>query len=240
MNNNQNKNGEMGVIGRIIGIFTSPRETFQSIDKRPTWLVPFLIVVIVTMALSYFTLDVQIHDRQAIMRTKDLSQEQLDAIQSQMEGPFKYIGVLAVPIGVIIAWSVLAAVFLFCGNTIMGGDVNFKRMFSVVSWSGLIGLVGTTIIMLLALSKGTFNGVTTSLAVLLPTPELGAHKTILYRLLSKIDIFVIWELAVWIIGVSVIFKFSTKKAATMILSLWGIWVVISILLGSILNVSIGS
>ena len=36
---------EMGLIQRIIGIFTSPGQAFESIRTKPNWLVPTILMV---------------------------------------------------------------------------------------------------------------------------------------------------------------------------------------------------
>jgi len=37
--------GEMGVIQRIINVFTSPEKTFESIRRKPAWVAPFIILI---------------------------------------------------------------------------------------------------------------------------------------------------------------------------------------------------
>ena len=44
----QQSANEIGLVGRIFGVFTSPRKTFENISLKPTWLVPLLILVILT------------------------------------------------------------------------------------------------------------------------------------------------------------------------------------------------
>ena len=34
---------EMSAMQKVIGIFTAPRQTFEAIDQKPTWVLPFLI-----------------------------------------------------------------------------------------------------------------------------------------------------------------------------------------------------
>jgi hypothetical protein len=45
-----------------------------------------------------------------------------------------------------------------------------------------------------------------------------------------------WEMWLWILGLAIIYRISTKKTATYVLSLWGIYIVISIIIGSIIGV----
>jgi hypothetical protein len=149
-----------------------------------------------------------------------------------------YLGVVATPVGILLFWAIFTGILLFCGNTIMGGDGKFKKVFSVVAWSSLIGLVGNILRTLLTVSKGTSQGVSTSLAVMLPTPAWG-QKTFLYRVLERFDLFAIWELIIWIIGLAVIYRFTTKKSATLIIGLWVIYSLFTIVLGGVLGPMFG-
>ncbi len=226
---------EIGPIGRIIGIFTSPRETFESINQKPTWLVPFLMSVILTIVMTFLLTDIGLQDRIDMLQARGVPQEQID-MQSQMqEGPLRYISGIFIPIGTLLVWVVISALFLFGGNTIMGGETKFKKVFCVVAWSSLIGVLGGIIKTPLILSKGTTRGVTTSLAILLPTPELGQSGSVLYRLLTRFDVFTIWTIALYCIGLAAIYQFTTKKAAILVLTLWAIYIIIAVAFGSLLG-----
>ena len=236
MNTEETSVKEMGAMGRIVGIFSSPRETFENIDRKPTWLVPFIIIVIVTLVLGLLAMDIQIKDRLADMEARDIPAERFEATQRQMEGPLKYIGFIVAPIGMLIVWVIIAGILLFVGNTLMGGETKFKKVFSVVAWTSLIGVVGQIVRTFLVLSKGTTRGVGTNLAILLlPTPELGQSPSYLYRFLSQFDVFAIWGLALYIIGLAVIYRFTTKKSATLVIGVWAVYVVLAVVLGGFLS-----
>ena len=232
MGNSTNEK-EMGVLSRIIGVFSSPRETFVSLDRRPTWLVPFIILVIAVVVMQVTLRGVQAQEMVARLEARGMPQEQIEAIQARMQGPASYIGLVVAPIFMLIVWAVIAGLLWFGGNTIMGGTSTFKKMFSLVAWSGLIGFLGIAVKTFLILSKGTTVGVTTSLAAFLPSPELGAAPGILYRLLSKFDLFTIWEMVLWTIGISVMYKFTMKKSACLVGTLWILWIVVSVALGGV-------
>lgn len=235
MNTEADSIKEMGVFSKVAGIFTSPRETFKNVDQRPTWLVPFLIVVVISIVMQFLVMDIGMKDQIARMEARDMSTEQIETMQSRMEGPLKYVGIVFVPVAILAVWAVLSGILLFGGNTLMGGETKFKKVFSVMAWSSLVGIVGQILKTFLILSKGTSRGVVTSLAILLPTPELSQKTPILYRFLSNFDLFTIWELIIWIIGLAVIYRFETKKSAMFVLSLWAIWVLISVALGGLLG-----
>ncbi len=224
---------EIGPVGRIIGIFMSPRETFESIRQKPTWLVPFLISVFFAIVFTFLAMDIVLKDQIALQQARGAPQEQIEAQSSFQEGPLKYISGVFILIGTLVSWVVISGIFLFGGNTIMGGETKFKKVFSVVAWSSLIGVVGGLVKTPLILSKGTSQGVTTSLAILLPTPELGQSGSVLYRLLTRFDVFTIWTIVLYCIGLAAIYQFTTKKAATLVLSLWAIYIIITVAFGSL-------
>lgn len=224
--------GEMSTMQKIIGIYTAPRRTFEAIDQNPTWFLPFIIGVVFFLIFQFLTVDLQMDYRMEMMEARgDIPQEQMDVAKAQMQGPFKYIGFVAGPIVWLIMILIIAALFYVAGNLMIGGDTSFKKVFAIVAWTGLIGVISFIIMTLLILSKGTMHGVALDLSILLDTPAIGEDKSTLYRILSKFDVFVIWEIVLYIIGMSVTYKATVKKAAVPILSLWALWIIVSVAFG---------
>jgi hypothetical protein len=223
---------EMSTMQKIIGIFTAPRNAFEAIDKNPTWFLPFIIGVVFFLIFQFLTMDIQTNYRLEMMEARgDIPAEAMDAARAQMQGPVKYIGFVAGPIVMLIMIVIIAALFYVAGNIMIGGDTSFKHIFAMVNWAGLVGCISLIIMTLLIVNKGTMHGVALDLSILLDTPAVGESKSILYRILSKFDIFVIWQIVLYIIGMSVAYKSSIQKAAVPILSLWGIWIIISVAFG---------
>ena len=224
--------GEMSAMQKIIGIFTAPRITLEAIDKNPTWFLPFIIGVVFFLIFQFFTIDIQMDYRMEMMDARgDIPAESMEAAKAQMQGPFKYIGIIIGPIVMLIMIVIISALFYVAGNLIIGGDSSFKNIFAMINWVGLIGCLSLIIMTLLILSKGTLHGVALDLSILLDTPAIGEEKSVLYRILSKFDVFLIWQMVVYIIGLSVAYKSTVQKAAIPILSLWGIWIIISVAFG---------
>jgi len=235
MTENTGTKKKMGILGRIPGVFISPRETFESVQEKSAWWVPFLITVVLAIVLLFLAYDISVKDHLAGLRVADppATEEQIQQTEVGMRGIGKYIAVGSIPIATLVVWAFLSGCFLLMGNSVLGGDSTFKQVFSMMAWSSLIGSLAGIVKSLLILSKGTVQGVTTSLAVLLPTPELGQKAPIFHRLLSKFDIFTIWQIVVWIIGLAVIYRFETKKSVLIVLPLWGLWIVVSLVLGGL-------
>jgi len=226
----------MDVLSRIIGVFASPKETFTDVDRRPTWLVPFIIVAVAAIIMQVLLHDIGIQDQMARMEASGrLTAEQLETQQARMSGTAGYIGLVFAPIGMLVVYAVLAGLLLFSGNTAAGGSSTFKKMFALVNWSSLIGLVSMAVTAAVILSKGTTIGATISPAAFLQAPTAGTPPTVLFRLLSKLDPFTIWQLGLWVVGISVMYKFTVKKSMIVVGSLWAVWIVISVALGGVLS-----
>ena len=233
MDTESNTVKEMSVWNKIVGIFTSPREALVSINQNPTWLIPFVIGLIFLFIFQFTTLDIQMADQIAKLEARDLPAEQLDAACGQMQGFAKYLGFIIGPMAILIIWVIFAAFFLLFGNWMIGGETSFKKIFSIVAWSSLVGNLSLILLTFLITSKGSTHGIAMDLSLLLATPAIGAEPGLLYLILSKIDFFVIWQIVLWIIGLSVAYNTTTNKAAAPILTLWGLWIIISVSFSSV-------
>jgi len=230
MNTETKSENEMTFLGKILGIFTSPTETFQSIDRKPTWFLAFVVIITCLIITQFLILDIRVEDQLAMMEAQDAPAERLEMARSQSSGGLKYIQLGVMPIAVLLANLVIAGIYILLGNAVMGGDTRFKKVLSVVVWTGFIGIIQSALHTYLTLSKGTSHGVTTSLAVAVPTPPIG-QSTPFYRFLASIDIFTIWSIILLIIGFSVIFNFSRKKSSIMVVSLWIVWTALVVFVG---------
>ena len=53
--NSSNQSGsqqELNAFQKIIGVFFSPTKTFESIDRKPGWIVPVVVILLITVVIS--------------------------------------------------------------------------------------------------------------------------------------------------------------------------------------------
>lgn len=215
----------------LINIFSAPTKAFESLNEKPTWLLPLIIMIVVIVGFQYLTLDITFEYQMAMMEARDLPEASINAARQQMSGGFRYIGMVAAAIFIPIAWVVIAAILLGVSKITISDGVNFKKALSIIAWSSLIGVVSTVLTLILVMSKGTMHGVVLDLAAVLDTPAMGESKSLLYRIFSKIDPFTIWQLILWTIGLKVMGKVDMTKAATPVAIIWIVWVILSVSLG---------
>ena len=225
---------EMSAIQRVVGVYFSPKKTFEYLRERPKWLVPFILICVIALVSNYLVSDIALEERIDHIRMSDrIPEERKDEIIERMEsgasGAQAYIQYVATPVVIFIVLAVVSAIFLFSGNILFGGQATFRQMLSMYTHAGVIALPAAIVRIPLMLAQQT-SRVQTNLAVFM---SADAEQSFLYRLLAKFDLFTIWQVILLIIGISAIYRFASGKATTLILILWGLWIVVSLALGGV-------
>src|SRR3984893_15270682 len=166
-------------IGRIVGVFFSPKATFEDIVRKPSWVLPVVLLTLLSIGVS-FAINQRINWRefmsQQIEKSPRASQLSAEQKQQQIEGgakfspPFTYaIGVLGPILGVLIIGLVMWGAYSVLG----GASTIFGTAFSITAHAFLTGLVSSPLFILILYLKpyGTAdleNPVAANLAALLP------------------------------------------------------------------------
>jgi hypothetical protein len=237
----QEETARLNSIQRLFGTLFSPGETFQDINRKPDWIVPMVLAIVLFVAgnfviLKRLNLDGEKITRQAIEQQlqkqgKSLSDIPQDQLESQIKISAK-IQQVAPIIFTPICVAFLALVF-WGVSIVMGGQTAFKKIFSVTTYSftAVIVVVGILINTLVAFLRNPediniLEGIAaTNPGMLMPA----GTSTILKALLSQFDVINIWFLILMAIGIAAVSKnMKTGKAATVVFGLWAVWIVIKV------------
>lgn len=207
----------MSPVARMIGVITSPRQTFEDIVRRPTWLLPFVLVVVVSVVTSYLLIDLIADAQLEQMQEQQMTEQQIE-MASKMTRQFGWMfAVVTIPLFYVIA----AAVLLFTGNIVLGGTSNFRTIFSVSCWAGIISVVTSAISVPIMLARGVFES-PVSLVFLAPDDK----KSFLYNFFSSIDLFALWFVVVMGIGLAAAYRWANQKGVMVTAFWWLLMVVI--------------
>jgi len=223
----------LGFWGRLVNIFGSPRKTFESIDRKPTWVIPLIIIILLTIISTQMTFPIIMDTQLENLRSNpNIPPERLEAIENQFTENVNTQRIITLVSQIIVTpiiFLALAGIFYLVGTIAMGGDTSYKKVLSVLSWSMCIFILSTIVTVPLIIAKGNMN-VSLSLALLLPGDAIG---TKLHTFLSKFDFFTIWFLAVFATGFGIIYRFTTARAYTAVGILWAIWIALSVALSGV-------
>jgi Yip1 domain len=224
-------------VGRIFGVLFSPKATFQSIVRQPTWIVPVLLSCILflgTVGLfghrggwpSYFGKQVANNSRFQEL-PKDQQQRTL-ALQLKYGVPVAWAEGVFVPF---VGALLMAAILLGLFKGLAGAQFGFKTSLAIVSYAWVPNLIsGLLGIFVIAVKDPTTidlqNIVASNASVFISSDS----AKWLIALLGSVDIFSFWVMLLLAMGYSAAApkKLSTGKAFAWIFSAWLIWVLVKV------------
>lgn len=223
--------------GRIVGVLFSPKPTFEDIARKPSWLLPVLLLVIlgaiVALALNH-KMNWREYTAQQIEKTPQGAQltpeqkEQRITMGAKMAPYFTYIFGIPAPIVLV---AIVAAVMLGAYNLLAGAGVNYRTALAIVAHA-YVALILANILFLVVLflkAPGTLdldNPVATNLAAFLPD---GTPKW-LEAFGKNIDIFVLWITALIALGFAAASPRKLKGATsfTIAFGMLVVWIVVRV------------
>ncbi len=220
---------EPSLLAKIAGVFLDPKRTFTSLDRKPDFIVPMVIMMVVALA-SAIILWPLIQELIAEQMSDAIAEgqvpaEQLETIQKSQ----RIAALVGAPLGAALQILAIALVMFFAGNILIGGQSSYKKILSVFAYTSLIGILASAVTIILAQSKGSME-VYTSLAALFPG---SAKDTVLFKVAGVFDLFKIWELIVASIGMSIVYKVTTQKALSVLGSIYLIFSAVVIIISSL-------
>jgi Yip1 domain len=224
--------------GRIFGVLFSPKPTFQSIARRPTWILPLILVVVVSVGVV-FTFGQRVGWRNFMIRQDQQSartQKQMESMtaeqrQNMIDTQTKLAPIITYPVmvlGIFIYAVVIAAVLMLVFNLIYGTKIGFVPSLAIVSHSWVPGIIGGLLGILILFLK---DPSTVDLEHLVASNG-GAFLADdsakwLVTLLTAFDLFIFWNMILMAIGFSAVDpkKITFGKALGTIVAVWLIYVV---------------
>jgi hypothetical protein len=189
----------------ILQVFYSPSAFFQQLKDQPKVLVPYIVLAIL-FAVSFFLIaDLLV---QLQVESPEL-QEQLQGqpVTDQVRQLLKINVLVGAMLAFLLAPLLAGALAFLVGNFFMGHKARFKQLLSVVLYGEIIYAAGALLLAPLMLAKGSVL-VSLSLGVLAASQ---GPTSVLYLALSKIDLFIIWEIIVVGIGIATVYGIPRNK-----------------------------
>lgn len=223
----------MGALARVFGALFSPRATFQDIARKPGWLLPVVILIILNLAvIGVFSKHVgwrafmekqDLQSRRAQQQMAQMTPQQKEhmiELQIKIAPIFGYVfGVIGVPI----VFLIIGAVFMGIFNATASAALDFKTSFSIAAHAwlpfSLVGLLGILVMYLKPPDTVNIqNLVASNAGALLSTSAPVWQQT----LCSSLDIFSFWVIGLLALGYSVA-RPKKLKIGTTLAWVVGVW-----------------
>jgi hypothetical protein len=193
--------------GRIFGVFFSPKATFEDIVRKPSWLLPVIILALLGLAVA-IGLNQKMNWRefmsQQIEKSPSASTMSAEQKEQRIEAGAKFAPIstyiFGVPAPLILVLAV--ALIMWGAYNVLGGvNVGYKTALSIVSHAYVPVILGNLVFLLVLFLKapGTIdleNPVATNVAAFFPE-DTGKW---LEALGKNLDVFTLWVVALIAIG----------------------------------------
>lgn len=222
---------------RLVNVLLSPDEAFASIARRPDWVVPLLLFLVISVVSGYVFahhVDFTAPAREQMEARGNLTSDQINQ-QLKIVGAFSKIVAYCSPAIAAIVFLVVAAV-LMLAYRMMAGEGRFGQYFSVTLYAWVPQIIQSVIMtVILALRTELTSAadlpilVRSNLAFLVDYHE---HQ-VLFSLLSSLDVFTIWSLILMIIGFAHVSRFSKQKSAAVMITVWGLYTGVKLIFAAV-------
>jgi Yip1 domain len=224
--------------GRLFGALFEPKPTFESIAQRPSWVLPMLILVVLsTVIIAVIGQRVgwrQVIEKQIANSPRAQQQmEQLPAEQRQhvIETQIKVAGIFAyvsVIVGTALGEVVVAALLLAIFNIVAGSKVAFSTSLGIVAHSWMPYVISALLAIVILFIKDPSTIDVQNIVASNPGALLAeGSPRWLVSLLTSLDLFTFWVLVLEAIGYRATNpkKISFGMALGCVAGLWIVYVI---------------
>jgi hypothetical protein len=221
--------------GRVIGVFFSPKGTFEDIVRKPSWLLPAILLTVFSFVVCV-GINQRINWRQyigaQIEKNPDTANMSAEQKEQRLEGgmkfapPFTYVIGVTVPI---LSMLVVALVMWGAYNLLGGANTTYRTSLGITAHAFMTGLVSSALYLLILYLKsyGTVdldNPIAANVAAFLPED---APKWVV-ALGTSLDLFSFWTMILLAIGFATTNprKLRGGKAFAIVFAVWAVYVVL--------------
>ena len=230
MNEEIAESSDQGAWASLWGMLFSPERTAASLARRPRWLLPLALLTLLGVGLSAVVtpkLDMRTMMREAMEKQGLETDTPQFEKQVEVAEQFGWIGTAAQ--GVIQpAVLLLIAVIFLALFRLFGSDIDFRQSLSVTTHAFVPNAVAALLAFPVVMSRETLSVaeirsgglLKSNLAVLAPESTAPGWLPVL----SSIDLFSLWTVALFAVGYRVVGRVSRGQAWGVVIALWVVYV----------------
>lgn len=221
-------------LARFVGVYISPGETFADIARKPGFLAPLIVVMVMSVAVTETMLakiGMERIIRMSIEQSKSAANMSPQQIDQAVQQGAKIGGIIAHIAGVIgapIVMLIMAGLGLLIVNTLFGQQTRFGTAMSVACYANMPGVLSGVMAIALMLFGdpehfNPENPAPTNVGFFLN--PLDTSKP-LYKFATSLDVFTLWVLILLGIGFSAATGRKVKALNVFLVyfGLWAVWV----------------
>jgi hypothetical protein len=199
----------------FVDIFISPAAVYRR-RADDSWTTPWLVLSALGIVLYYAFLPANKILMKEVFRQSAAGANPAAAQTAEKVGDtMQILGGVFVPVGFLVT-ILFTGFLLWACLKALGGDIALKRAFLIPAYSGVIALIQQVVVSVLVIMKDNagetldvVRDTSVSVLRLLPSDVVPAA---LVPLVGRIEIFAIWQMVLWAIGLQVLARCTRGQA----------------------------
>jgi len=237
----------------LLGVLLKPRSTFVYLSgaRRRWWWVVALLMVVALMAhgVAYTKADLRLSYQRQLEYYQSLSEAERDMMygappmepQASTFSLSTAIGVGGRTLGTLVTWLIWAGL-LYLASTFLGQNrASFGAFLGIVAWTWIPYVIRNFVqaVAMGVTGSAIYNQGLSGLVIdKTPTPitnvwqqpiQPGRGDQVLAAFLGRVDVYMIWNLVLIVLGVAALSHLSGKKALLGTLVIWLVFTLISLI-----------
>ncbi|HVT03496.1 MAG TPA: Yip1 family protein [Thermoanaerobaculia bacterium] len=227
---------------RMAGAIFAPVSTFAEIARLPDWVIPIVLFTIILVVSSFvvaphFDMESTLRHQLEAQHQSPEKTERAIELANKVKSFVPYFSLITSPLSFVVVAAVLLIAF-----KLFAGEGTFPQYLSVVlyGWIPMLlqGIISTAIV-----STRGMIGQEEMMSIVRSNPGflVDPHSAAIpFALLSSIDVFTIWTLALLTIGCAFVARISRGKSAAIVGVLWVVVVVFKVTMAAIRGLGAGA
>jgi len=223
----------MGEFSRIAGVFFEPKKAFADIGARPRWIVPVLLIALVSLCLTFMYSQRggwRVMIEQQIANSSRQPQGTPEQQQQGIELGVKIASIMGyvIPVMIPVAFLIIAGVLTGITAGILSAPVRFIQVFAIVCYANLPGIIKAALTIAVMQMK-TITDFDLNNPLMFNPGAFMDPKTsskFLYSLATSLDLFSLWIMLLIAVGLKAAAgkKLSFGGAFFAVLLPWAVFV----------------
>jgi hypothetical protein len=231
---------EQSAFGRVVSVLMAPRRTFEALAAKPTWLPPFLLLLVLGGAVGLLVtqkIDMRETIREQMGQRGAIDEQKFEEAVAMTEkfGSVFAIGGVAVSAGLYFALGLI----FWVAFRMMGSDIDYIRSLATTLHAMVPNAIAALLAIPVILSRETIgaaearsgNLLASSLAIVAGEDSGPALRAFL----GSLDVFAIWSLVLLALGFQIVGRVSRATSWAVVVVLWLVYVLAKVGLSALFS-----
>ena len=225
-------------VERVIDAYLAPSKTFEDIRRNASWWLPFLIVILCSLANGYTVAHKVGFERAYLnhLHTTPTQEDRINQLEPEQKAASLALGAritagasYAFPLILLVGFALYSLILWAAFNFGLGAQTTFAQVYAV-TWYAALPYVFISILTIVTLCFGgspeTYdyaNAIGTNLGYYFPELSPG-----LKALLTALDLIKLWSLGLQVLGMAIIARKTMVQSAMIVVGWFAIVLIISV------------